>query len=302
MKAMILAAGVGERLWPLTLYTPKVLLPIAGTPIIELIISWLKSHGISEIAINVHHLANHVMGHLGDGSHLGVHLEYSVEKELLGTAGGVKKMASYLEDDFVVVCGDIYTDFNLSEMIDIHQKKRAMATLALFEADKTWETGIVTMNKDGLIAGFIEKPPKGSEKGNLASGGVYVLSKPTLDYIPSESCCDFGHNVFPELAKRKLTIYGYLLKDDDYLIDIGTIGNYEKVNNEVKIPGISTKQLSLKVKALRSKMSWSQEVLARQIGVSPSTVQRWELRGVKPSRLAMRELNKLLKKAGINNK
>ena len=237
MKAMILAAGVGERLWPLTLYTPKVLLPIAGTPIIELIILWLKSHGISEIAINVHHLANQVMNDLDDGDHLGVNIVYSVEEDLLGSAGGVKKMASYLGDSFVVVCGDIYTDFNLSEMIDLHQRKISIATLALFEADKTWEAGIVSMDKDGLITGFIEKPPKGSEKGNLASGGIYVLNKPALDYIPGESCCDFGHNVFPELAKHKLPIYGYIIKDDDYLIDIGTIDNYEKVNKEVKNAG-----------------------------------------------------------------
>jgi len=233
MKAMILAAGVGERLWPLTLYTPKVLLPIAGTPIIEHIILWLKSHGISEIAINVHHLAEQVMDYLGDGDHLGVKLVYSVEEDLLGSAGGVKKMASYLGDNFVVACGDIYTDFNLSEMIALHQKKRAIATLALFEADKPWETGIVNMNDEGLITGFVEKPPRGTQRGNLANGGVYVLNKQIFGYIPGESCCDFGHNVFPELAKRKLPIYGYLIKDDDYLIDIGTIENYEKVNEKV---------------------------------------------------------------------
>ncbi len=231
---MILAAGRGERLWPLTLHTPKVLLPVDGTPVIEYTILWLKSHGISEIAINVHHLAEQVMDHLGDGGHLGVHIEYSVEKDLLGTAGGVKRMASYLGDNFLVACGAIYTDFDLSEMIWLHQKKGAMATLALFKTDKPWEVGIVSMNDDGLITDFIEKPPRGSDEGNLANGGIYVLNKQVLDYIPNGDCTDFGFSVFPKLVEHKLAIYGYLIKDNNYLIDIGTIENYEKANEEAK--------------------------------------------------------------------
>ncbi len=237
MKAMILAAGKGERLWPLTLHTPKALLPVDGTPVIELAILWLKSHGISEIAINVHHMAEHLMNHLEDGNHLGVNIEYSIEKDLLGSAGGVKKMASYLGDNFVVAYGDIYTDFNLSEMIRLHQKKEAIATLALFRTDKPWEAGIVSINDNGLISGFIEKPPQGSNEGNLANGGIYVLNKQVLDYIRGEDCCDFGFNVFPKLVAQRLPIYGYLLGDNDYLIDIGTIENYAKVNEEVKNAG-----------------------------------------------------------------
>ena len=95
MKAMILAAGRGERLLPLTLHTPKVLLPVNGTPIIEHTILWLRSQGISEIVINVHHLAEQVMDYLGEGDRLGVQIVYSIEKDLLGTAGGVKKMAPF---------------------------------------------------------------------------------------------------------------------------------------------------------------------------------------------------------------
>lgn len=233
MKAMILAAGVGKRMQHLTLDTPKVLLPIGGIPIAEHTILWLKSHGISEIAINIHHLAERVVVFLGDGSHLGVKIEYSVEEELLGTAGGVKKMASWLGDNFVVVCGDIYTDFNLSKMASLHKRKRAMATLVLFNTNKPWEVGIVNVNSGGLITGFTEKPPPGSVKGNLASGGVYIFNRQVLDYIPSNIFSDFGRNIFPELTKYNLPIYGYPLEDDDYLIDIGTLANYAKVNKKV---------------------------------------------------------------------
>ena len=219
---------------PLTLHTPKVLLPVNGTPIIEHTILWLKSQGISEIVINVHHLAEQVMDYLGEGDRLGVQIVYSIEKDLLGTAGGVKKMAPFLGDNFLVICGDVYTNFDLSELIKLHQKKKAIATLALFKADNPWEVGIVSINDDGLISGFIEKPPRGSENGNLANGGVYALNKLVLRHIPGESYYDFGLNVFPKLTERRQPIYGYFLNDKDYPADIGTIENYEKVNEEVE--------------------------------------------------------------------
>jgi NDP-sugar pyrophosphorylase family protein len=233
MKAMILAAGEGVRLRPLTLDTPKVLLAVKGTPIIEHTILWLKYHGISEIAINVCHLSSQIIDYLGDGEHLGVNIKYSVEENLLGTAGGVKKMTSYLGKNFLVIYGDIFTDINLSKMISLHYQKRAVATLALFKSEKPWEVGIVTMNGDGLITDFVEKPPKGSERSNLASGGIYVLNKQVLSYIPNDISCDFGRKILPNLVKRKLPVYGYLLSGDDYLIDIGTKENYLRANNEV---------------------------------------------------------------------
>jgi len=144
---MILAAGEGTRLRPLTLETPKVLLPVGGRPLIEHTLAWLRSHGIREIAINLYHLGDKIKDFLGDGSHFGVKISYSEEEKLLGTAGGAKRMAHLLlpnpqspipspqsptPSPFVVIYGDVLTNFNLTAMLQFHREKSALATLALF--------------------------------------------------------------------------------------------------------------------------------------------------------------------------
>ncbi len=233
-KAMILAAGEGTRLRPLTSETPKVLLPVGGRPLIQHTLSWLRSHGIQEVAINLHHAGDKVRAFLGDGSKFGVRIYYSSEKELLGTAGGVKKMEEFYDSTFLVVYGDIITDFNLSAMTDFHKQKKALVTLALFKVPNPWEVGIVEVNRQGKLLSFKEKPPRGSESSNLSSGGIYVLEKEILDYIPSHGSCDFGYDIFPKLLALHLPIYGYLLRPEDYLIDIGTIEKYQKANEDVR--------------------------------------------------------------------
>ncbi|MFC1866084.1 NDP-sugar synthase [Chloroflexota bacterium] len=234
MKAMILAAGLDEGLRPLTIEVPKVLFPINRIPAIEHIILWLKSYNISEIAINVHHLKEQILDYLDNCGLPDVNIKYSVEENLLGTACGVNKMASFLGDDFVVVCGDIYTDFNLAEMIAFHKDRKAVATLAIHRTDKPWLSGIVNINDDGLITSFVEKPAAGTETGKLASGGVYILNKQVLSYVSVEKGCDFGSDVFPELVEMKQPVYGYRLKKEDYLVDIGTFENYINVNERLK--------------------------------------------------------------------
>ena len=149
---MVLAAGEGTRLRPLTLETPKVLLPIRGKPLIESTIGWLKSHGIFEVVVNLHHLGDKIRDFLGDGSRFGVEVTYSAEETLLGTAGGVKRMEHFFDDDtFVVVYGDVLTDFNLSKMIQFHREKKATATLAILKVPNPWEVGMVEMNQEGRI-------------------------------------------------------------------------------------------------------------------------------------------------------
>ena len=227
-KAMILAAGKGTRLHPLTRQIPKVLLPVGGIPVIQYTLAWLKSHGISEVAINLHHLGDRVRAILGDGSRFGVKIYYSPEKRLLGTAGGVKKMEQFFSTKFVVVYGDILTDFNLSAMMDFHKAKGALATLALLEMPNPWEVGIIDINSQGRLLSFKEKPPRGSQQGKLGSGGVYVLDREIFDHIPSEGVSDFAYDIFPKLIESSYPLYGYQLKCEDYLIDIGTWEKYRK--------------------------------------------------------------------------
>ena len=250
MKAMILAAGEGTRLRPLTLEMPKTLLPVGGKPLIEYILTWLKSHGVKEVAINLYHLGHKIREYLGDGSRYGVKIIYSEEERLLGTAGGAKRIACLFSSDllppdipFVVVYGDNLTNFNLSEMIEFHKEKKAIATLALFNllSSKSYisnprEVGIVQINDEGQILSFVEKPQSLSstpQSPPLASGGVYVLGKEVINYIPDEGSPDFAYDVFPKLIEQGFPIYGYVLEPGAYLLDIGTPEKYQKTQEIV---------------------------------------------------------------------
>ncbi|MDO8715487.1 MAG: nucleotidyltransferase family protein [Dehalococcoidales bacterium] len=234
MKAMVLAAGKGTRIGHLDPATPKVLLPVGGIPMICHTLTWLKGHGISQAAINLHHLGTRVTDCVGDGSRFGIAVSYSHEETLLGTAGGVKKMSPFFDDTFVVVYGDMLTDFDLTAMIRFHKAKKAIATLALFEVSDPSSFGIVEIEADGRVIRFVEKPPPGTATGRLANGAVYVLEKSVLTYIPENSFCDFGHDIFPSLLAANLPVYGYPLTESDYLIDIGTPGKYHQANEDMK--------------------------------------------------------------------
>ncbi len=240
-KAMILAGGKGTRLMPLTSMTPKVLLPIGGVPLIKYQISWLKRNGISDIAINLHHLGNKITNYLGDGSRFGVRIAYSYEYTLLGTAGAVKRMEGFFDGGFIVVYGDILTDFNLSQMVSFHRVKGSLATLAVFSVSNPWEVGVVQIEEDGRITSFVEKPDCGSTVSNLGSGGIYIMEKEVLKYIPCESSSDFAYDIFPKLLENGRRIYGYMLTSEDYLIDIGTIEKYAKAENDVNQKKVNIK-------------------------------------------------------------
>lgn len=237
MKVMILAAGKGTRLWPLTLEIPKVLLPVGGRPLVEYTIDWLKSYGISEIAINLHHLGEKIKDSLGDGSRFGAKISYSLEEKLLGTAGSVKRMEHFFDSTFVVFYGDNLTDFDLSQMIEFHREKGAMATLAIFEAPNPGEVGVVEVSNEGCILSFVEKPLSlipNPQSPVLGSSGIYVLEKEVLNHIPNQGLSDFACDVFPKLIKLGSSVYGFKLNPEDYFIDIGTLDKYQKANNDVK--------------------------------------------------------------------
>ncbi len=233
MKAMILAAGEGTRLQPLTLSTPKVLLPVAGVPLIRRILTWLRIHGIHEVAINLHYRGETISDALGDGSEMGMSIMYSPEETMLGTAGGVKRAGDFFDGPFIVHYGDVLTDFSLTEMIKFHHAKKAAATLSILKVSEPRSAGVVEMNDEGKICSFTEKPAERAVSSNLESGGTYILEKKVLDYIPADRPSDFGHDIFPAILAGNLPVYGYILKDDDYLVDIGTIEKYRQANDDM---------------------------------------------------------------------
>lgn len=234
MKAMILAAGNGTRLGSLKADVPKVMMSVGGRPLLCRTFAWLKSHGITQVAINIHCKGEKIIELIGSGAGYGMSVAYSHEETLLGTAGAVKTIQPFFKGTFVVVYGDILTDFDLTAMVRYHKEKKAAATLALIAVSDPSAYGIVETAADGRVTRFLEKPKPGATASRLASAAVYVLEKEVLDYIPEKCHYDFGYDVFPKLLAAGLPVYGYTLGTGDYWLDIGTPEKYRQADKDIK--------------------------------------------------------------------
>ena len=176
MKAMVLAAGKGTRLFPLTGEIPKPMAPVVNIPIIEHIFGLLADHGIGEVYVNVHHLADALLDAYGDETQInGMTVRLSREQELMGTAGSVKRLGDRFDDTFVVIMGDALTDIDVGKIIAFHKEKNALATIALRRAYDTSEYGVVELDNMGSILGFQEKPRLEEAISTLANTGLYVF-------------------------------------------------------------------------------------------------------------------------------
>jgi mannose-1-phosphate guanylyltransferase/phosphomannomutase len=228
MKGMILAAGEGKRLRPLTNHLPKPMLPLADRPLLEHIIVHLSKCGITDLAINLHHLPAAVMDYFGDGSRWGVSLRYSVEEHLLGSAGGVKRLQPFFDEPFLVYYGDVFTLADLRPMIALHRNSGAVATMGLYRVPDPWNRGVVELDDSQTIKKFVEKPPRDEVFSDLANAGIYVLEPDVLDRIPEEQVWDFGHNVFPAMLADGVCVAGYVI--EDLVIDIGLPEKYRQAD------------------------------------------------------------------------
>jgi NDP-sugar pyrophosphorylase family protein len=234
MKAMILAAGEGTRLRPLTLDRPKPMLPVAGRPLLEHIIAWLRHYRITRIAMNLHHCPRVVMDHFGSGKNFGVDITYSVEEEILGTAGGAKRLSPFLDETFVLVYGDVLTDFDLGALIDFHRSRPPVPhlTISLYHVPNPWDCGIVGLDEQARILRFVEKPKKEDVFSDLASTGVLVVDHELLQHVPAGRFSDFGHDVLPALLRSDVPLHGWIIPDSAYLVDVGSPDRYERIQRE----------------------------------------------------------------------
>ncbi|MCB0126804.1 MAG: nucleotidyltransferase family protein [Caldilineaceae bacterium] len=234
MKALILAAGKGTRLRNLTRDCPKPMLTVGNRPLLDQLVCWLRRHGITEIAINLHHLPAVIPAHLGDGHDKGVAITYSHEEQLLGTAGAAKRLQSFLNEPFVVIYGDGYTNLDLSRLIKFHQHRKEtkwpdmLVTVALYHVANPAECGLVTLDADGRISHFVEKPDPTEIFTDLASAGILICEPALLDRIPEQGSYDFGRDLFPVLLEQGIPIGGQPLAEDEFLIDIGTPDGYRR--------------------------------------------------------------------------
>jgi len=225
MKAIIMAGGLGTRLRPVNSCRPKPMVNIFDRPILEHVILLLKRCGVSDMCVTVRHMADMITDRFGSGESLGVNIEYSLEKEALGTAGGVKQCASFIGgEDFLVISGDCICDLDLRALADFHSSRGGCASLALYACRDPLEYGSVVTGGDGRIVRFAEKPPWEKVVTDLVNTGIYVLSPSVLDDIPDGVPYDFGKDLFPALLAAGKPLYGLPLSG--YWCDVGSCRSY----------------------------------------------------------------------------
>lgn len=228
MQAVVLAGGKGSRLQPLTMSTPKPMLPLFSKPVLEHTIELLASHGIDEIIIAISPDANDVMDHFGNGSAWNVSIRYSIETEPQGTAGAVKLLQPHIRDTFLVVSGDTITDFDLTEAVRYHREKSALATLLLHEVDDPVDFGIVQHEPDGRITRLVEKPKSSEIFTKKVNAGIYVMEPTTLSSIPYFTNYDFARDLIPRLLRNSEPVYGCHLPG--YWCDVGNVHHYRNAH------------------------------------------------------------------------
>jgi mannose-1-phosphate guanylyltransferase len=230
MRAMVLAAGVGSRLEPLTNQVPKPMVPIANRPVMQHILNLTRRHGITEVVSNLHYQADKIEEYFGDGSKFGMKLEFRVEEELTGDAGGVRACKDFFGNEtFIVLMGDLLTDADLTKVIRAHKEKKALASIAIKRMDDVTQFGVVVTDNNGLITGFQEKPKKEEALSNHISTGIYILEPEVFDHMPASGTYGFGRQLFPSLVQQGLPVLGVTI-DEYYWSDVGTIGQYRQAN------------------------------------------------------------------------
>ncbi|MCE5307559.1 MAG: nucleotidyltransferase family protein [Acidobacteriales bacterium] len=220
MKAYLLAAGLGKRLYPLTRDVPKCMAPIAGKPLLRIWLELLTSHGIEDVLINTHYLAEKVH-EFARAWTTPPRLHITTEEALLGSAGTLRQNRDFVrgEEDFLVCNGDTLTDMDLGQLIQFHRMRRALVTMALFRTERPSECGIVEIDDEGQVLSFEEKPA--APRACVANGGIYVMRADVIERLPVKPVCDIGFDLLPQCLGE---MYGFLWKG--VLIDIGTPKSY----------------------------------------------------------------------------
>jgi mannose-1-phosphate guanylyltransferase len=246
MRAMILAAGLGKRLRPLTYLMPKPVVPVLNRPLVGRIAELLAAHGFTEVIANLSYLPDQVREALGDGSGYGIQLSYSDEEDPLGTAGGVGKVRDFLSetDSFLVISGDALTDIDLGRMREAHEGNvadGAIATLATKRVADTTQFGVVITDDEGRIQGFQEKPDPPEALSDLANCGIYMFRSEIFDHFPAadhkspagdddqpSGFVDWAMDVFPALLDGDIPFFSHEI--DAYWNDIGSVGEFVQGN------------------------------------------------------------------------
>ncbi len=233
MKAMVLAAGLGTRLKPITFEVPKPMVPVLDRPVMAHIVGMLERQGFGELIANLHYYPDTIRDYFGD------RLEYRFEEELLGTAGGVRNVADFFGDEpVVIVSGDALTDADLNGLVERHRSAGGIATLTVKKVPDTREYGVVIHDSDGRIQGFQEKPDPAEALSDLGNCGIYCFSPEIFDYFPERPFADWAQDVFPALLDGDVPFHVHEITD--YWNDVGSLdelrqGTFDALAGELRI-------------------------------------------------------------------
>jgi mannose-1-phosphate guanylyltransferase len=261
MKAMILAAGKGTRVRPITHTTPKPMIPILQKPVMEFLLELLRQHGFDQIMVNVSHLAEEIENYFRDGQRFGVQIAYSFEGsivdgeligEAIGSAGGIKRIQDFqpfFDETFVVLCGDALIDLDLTEAVRRHRERGAMASLIAKRVphDQVSSYGVVVTDEDGRVLSFQEKPSVEEAASDMINTGIYIFEPEVLDFIPSGVPFDIGSDLFPKLVEAGAPFYALPMEFE--WVDIGKVPDYWQAIRsvlqghvrQVQIPGVEVR-------------------------------------------------------------
>jgi len=248
VRAMVLAAGLGTRLRPITYAMPKPMVPVINRPVMEHILRLLARHGFTETIANLHWFPDVIEGYFGDGSAQGVSLSYSREERLLGTSGGVRNAAGFLGDSFLVISGDALTDIDLTAMQAYHESHDGIATLAMKRVQDTSQFGVAIVGSDGRVQGFQEKPDPAEALSDLANCGIYMFRKEIFDFFPPpgaslaagagdpDGFADWAMDVFPRLLEGDVPFYSHEI--EAYWNDIGNLEELREGNLDALVGAV----------------------------------------------------------------
>jgi mannose-1-phosphate guanylyltransferase len=233
MKAMVLAAGLGTRLRPLTFEIPKPMVPVLDRPVMAHIVDLCRRQGFDELIANLHYFPDTIRGYFGDS------IEYRFEEELLGTAGGVRNVRDFFGDDPVlVISGDALSDIDLNKLVERHKAHGGIGTLTVKRVEDTREYGVVLHDADGRISGFQEKPHPDEALSDLGNCGIYCFGPEIFDYFPDTDFVDWANDVFPVLLENDVPFYIHEI--DEYWNDVGSLdelrsGTFDALSGALKI-------------------------------------------------------------------